>query len=264
MDQASREISNGASSQAASVEEISASLEEMGANIQQSAANARKTAEMADQSASKASKGGKAVGETVEAMKEIASKISIVEEIARQTNLLALNAAIEAARAGDAGKGFAVVASEVRKLAERSQQAAGEISTLSKTSLDVAELAGKLIDEIVPQIQATAELIQEIDASANEQDSGMRQITKAVDTLDSTIQQNAAASEESLAISEGLIDRAASVRETISFFKIDASTVSTQLASNSTTPDTDEKQLDLEAAPEQIEYDSEDDEFESF
>jgi methyl-accepting chemotaxis protein len=156
-------------------------------------------------------------------MKEIATKISIIEEIARQTNLLALNAAIEAARAGEHGKGFAVVASEVRKLAERSQLAAGEIGTLSAHSVMVAETAGEMLGKMVPDIQRTAELVQEISASSREQDSGAGQISKAIQQLDQVIQQNASASEEMASTSEELSSQAEQLKESISFFRIDNS-----------------------------------------
>jgi len=153
-------------------------------------------------------------------MKEIAGKISIIEEIARQTNLLALNAAIEAARAGEHGKGFAVVASEVRKLAERSQTAAGEISKLSRSSVEVAEKAGDMLARIVPDIQKTAELVQEISAGSNEQSIGAEQINKAIQQLDQVIQQNASATEEMASTSEELSSQAEQLQDTISFFKV--------------------------------------------
>ncbi|MBI5559081.1 MAG: PAS domain-containing protein, partial [Deltaproteobacteria bacterium] len=185
-----QEMSQGATEQAASAEEISASMEEMAANIRQNTDNAMQTEKIAVKSSSDAKEGGKAVSETVNAMKQIATKISIIEEIARQTNLLALNAAIEAARAGEHGKGFAVVASEVRKLAERSQSAAGEISKLSTSSVAIAETAGNMLNKMLPDIQKTAELVQEISASSKEQDSGAEQINKAIQQLDQVIQQN--------------------------------------------------------------------------
>jgi methyl-accepting chemotaxis protein len=157
-------------------------------------------------------------------MKEIAGKISIIEEIARQTNLLALNAAIEAARAGEHGKGFAVVASEVRKLAERSQTAAGEINKLSASSVQIAEKAGEMLARIVPDIQKTADLVQEITAASNEQSSGANQINKAIQQLDQVVQQNAAASEEMASTSAELLGQAEQLQNTIAFFRIDGGT----------------------------------------
>lgn len=214
------QIAQGASEQAASAEEISASMEEMTSNIKQNAENALQTDRIAVKSAEDAADGGRAVSETVAAMKEIASKISIIEEIARQTNLLALNAAIEAARAGEHGKGFAVVASEVRKLAERSQTAAAEISKLSVSSVNIAEHAGTLLLKIVPDIQRTAELVQEISAACNEQNSGADQINKAIQQLDQVIQQNSSASEEMASTSEELQSQAGQLTQTIRFFKL--------------------------------------------
>jgi methyl-accepting chemotaxis protein len=216
----SEQLSQGATEQAAAAEEVSSSMEQMGSNIRQNADSALQTEKIAVKSASDAREGGKAVSETVLAMKEIAGKISIIEEIARQTNLLALNAAIEAARAGDHGRGFAVVASEVRKLAERSQTAAAEISKLSTTSVDVAEKAGAMLLQIVPDIQKTAELVQEISAASNEQNSGAEQINKAVQQLDQVIQQNASASEEMASTSEELTSQAERLLEAIAFFNV--------------------------------------------
>jgi len=221
MSSASSQISQGATEQAASAEEASSSMEEMTANIKQNADNANQTEQMAIKAAEDAKEGGKAVIETVAAMKEIAGKISIIEEIARQTNMLALNAAIEAARAGEHGKGFAVVAAEVRKLAERSQGAAREISQLSSSSVEVAEHAGQLLEQIVPTIQRTAELVQEISAASNEQNTGSEQINKAIQQLDQIIQQNAGASEEMASTAEELSSQAEQLQQTISFFKID-------------------------------------------
>jgi methyl-accepting chemotaxis protein len=218
-----QQLSQGATEQAASAEEISSSMEEMTSSIRQNSDNSGQTEKIAMKSAIDARDGGKAVTETVSAMKEIASKISIIEEIARQTNLLALNAAIEAARAGEHGKGFAVVASEVRKLAERSQTAAGEISTLSTHSVMVAEAAGEMLEKMVPDIQRTSELVQEISASSKEQDTGAGQISKAIQQLDSVIQQNASASEEMASTSEELSGQAEQLKDSISFFRIDSS-----------------------------------------
>jgi len=217
----SEEMSQGASEQAAAAEEVSSSMEQMGSNIRQNADNAIQTEKIALKSAADAREGGAAVLQTVVAMKEIAGKINIIEEIARQTNLLALNAAIEAARAGEHGKGFAVVASEVRKLAERSQKAASEISELSSSSVDIAVKAGELLAKMVPDIQKTAELVQEISASSREQDTGAQQINKAVQQLDQVIQQNAGASEEMSSTAEELASQAEQLQSTIAFFKTD-------------------------------------------
>lgn len=216
----SQEMSQGATEQAASVEETSSSMEQMTSNIQQNTDNSMQTEKIASQAANDARKSGDAVKEAVVAMKDIAGKISIIEEIARQTNLLALNAAIEAARAGEHGKGFAVVASEVRKLAERSQNAAGEITELSSTSVVVAEKAGEMLEKLVPDIQKTAELVQEISASSNEQNTGAVQINKALQQLDQIIQQNASASEEMASTSEELSAQAEMLQDIIAFFKV--------------------------------------------
>lgn len=215
-----QQLSQGATEQAASAEEISSSMEEMSSSIKQNSDNSSQTERIAVKSAADAKEGGKAVAETVAAMKEIATKISIIEEIARQTNLLALNAAIEAARAGEHGKGFAVVASEVRKLAERSQSAAGEISDLSSRSVAIAEQAGEMLSHMVPDIQKTAELVQEISASSREQDTGADQISKAIQQLDQVIQQNASASEEMASTSEELSSQAEQLQSSISYFNV--------------------------------------------
>jgi methyl-accepting chemotaxis protein len=215
------QISQGATEQAASAEEVSSSMEQMTSNIMQNADNAQQTEKIAVKSAEDAREGGQAVSETVAAMKEIANKISIIEEIARQTNMLALNAAIEAARAGEHGKGFAVVAAEVRRLAERSQTAAGEINRLSASSVQIAEKAGEMLSRIVPAIQKTADLVQEINAASNEQKNGADQINKAIQQLDQVIQQNAAASEEMASTAEELSSQAEQLQQAMSFFKTD-------------------------------------------
>ncbi len=215
------EMSQGSSEQAGSVEEVSASMEQMVSNIQQNADNAQQTEKIAQKAAEDAREGGKAVVQTVSAMKEIASKITIIEEIARQTNLLALNAAIEAARAGEHGRGFAVVASEVRKLAERSQAAAGEISTLSGTSVQVAEQAGAMLAKLVPDIQRTAELVMEINGSCREQNEGAGQVNKAIQQLDQVVQQNASAAEEMSSTAEQLSSQAEHLQGIMEFFKVD-------------------------------------------
>jgi methyl-accepting chemotaxis protein len=220
MSSGSQQMSQGATEQAASAEEVSSSMEQMVSNIKQNADNAQQTEKIALKAAQDAREGGKAVTETVSAMKEIATKINIIEEIARQTNLLALNAAIEAARAGEHGKGFAVVATEVRKLAERSQTAAAEISKLSASSVDVAEKAGEMLTRIVPDIQKTAELVSEINAASNEQNTGAEQINKAIQQLDQVIQQNASSTEEMASTTEELSSQAEQLQDTIEFFKI--------------------------------------------
>ena len=216
------EMSQGSTAQASAAEEASSAMEEMSANIRQSADNAGQTERIAVQSAGDAQEGGRAVEETVAAMKEIAGKISIIEEIARQTNLLALNAAIEAARAGEHGKGFAVVASEVRKLAERSQAAAAEIGKLSINSVRVAETAGQMLARMVPDIQRTADLVQEISAASREQETGVEQVNQAIQQLNQVTQQNAAASEEMTATSNELSSLAGRLRGDIAFFSVNA------------------------------------------
>ena len=216
----SEQMSQGATEQAASAEEASSSVEEMNATIRQNADNALQTEKIALKSSADAIESGMAVAESVVAMKDIASKISIIEEIARQTNLLALNAAIEAARAGEHGKGFAVVASEVRKLAERSQTAAGQISQLSRSSVEVAEKAGQMLSKLVPDIQKTAELVQEISAASKEQTMGADQINRAIQQLNQVIQQNASAAEELSSTAEELSSQAEQLRNAVSFFKV--------------------------------------------
>lgn len=215
------ELSQGTTEQASSAEQASAAMEQMAANIKQNADNAAQTEKIARQSSKDAEASGDAVGRAVGAMRTIADKISIVQEIARQTDLLALNAAVEAARAGEHGKGFAVVASEVRKLAERSQSAALEISTLSGETVSVATEAGEMLGRLVPDIRRTAELVSEISAACREQDVGAVQINEAIQQLDKVTQQNAGASEEMSATSEELAAQAEELQASINFFKVD-------------------------------------------
>jgi methyl-accepting chemotaxis protein len=222
MSATAQQLSQGATEQSASAEQCTSSMEEMTASIQQNADNAQQTNKIAAKAAADTQASGEAVSRTVSAMKEIAEKISIIEEIARKTDLLALNAAVEAARAGEHGKGFAVVASEVRKLAERSQTAAAEISKLSSGGVSVAEGAGQMLAQLVPDIRKTADLVQEISAASTEQNSGTAQINQAIQQLDQVIQQNAAASEEMASTAEELTSQAEQLQSTIAFFKIDS------------------------------------------
>ncbi|XVJ69424.1 MAG: HAMP domain-containing protein [Rhizobacter sp.] len=218
----SQSLSQSASEQAASVEQTSASLQQMAASVKQNSENANVTDGMANKASKEAGEGGQAVSQTVDAMKSIASKISIIDDIAYQTNLLALNAAIEAARAGEHGKGFAVVAAEVRKLAERSQVAAQEIGTLAGSSVQLAEKAGKLLTDMVPSISKTSELVQEIAAASGEQSDGVSQINSAIGHLNTSTQQNASASEELSATAEEMSAQAAQLQELMSFFQVEA------------------------------------------
>jgi len=213
-------LSQASSEQAASAEEASASVEQMSASINQNTENAKVTDGIAAQASTEAVQGGEAVKETVTAMKSIANKIGIIDDIAYQTNLLALNAAIEAARAGDHGRGFAVVAAEVRKLAERSQVAAQEIGELAESSVSTAEIAGKLLDTIVPSIKLTSDLVQEIAAASEEQSSGAGQINAAMDQLNKITQQNACSAEELAATSEEMSGQAAQLQELMAFFTV--------------------------------------------
>jgi len=219
---AAQNLSSASTEQAANLEETSASIEQLSASVQANAQNAEKANEISRRTAKDAQEGGLAVQETVKAMKRIAEQISIVDDIADQTNLLALNAAIEAARAGEMGKGFAVVAVEVRKLAERSQQAAKEISELASGSVERAEKAGELIDRVVPDIQQTAQLMEEITTACREQSSGAEQVTQAITQLDQVTQQNSSTSEESAASSEELAAQAQNMQSLVARFKIAA------------------------------------------
>nr|AUN37519.1 methyl-accepting chemotaxis protein I [uncultured bacterium] len=221
MSATAQQLSQGASEQAASAEETTSSMEEMSSSIQQNADNAKQTDKIASKAAEDARTGGEAVVRTVTAMRQISEKITIIEEIARKTDLLALNAAVEAARAGEHGKGFAVVASEVRKLAERSQNAAAEISKLTSEGVAVADGAGNLLTKLVPDIRKTAELVQEINAASNEQNTGAAQINKAIQQLDQVIQQNSSASEEMASTAEELSSQAEQLQNSIAFFKLE-------------------------------------------
>ncbi|MCW5719867.1 MAG: MCP four helix bundle domain-containing protein [Devosia sp.] len=223
MSATAEQLSQGATEQASSTEEASASMEEMAATIKQSADNAIQTEKIARQSAADAIASGEAVNNAVTAMQTIAEKIMVVQEIARQTDLLALNAAVEAARAGEHGRGFAVVASEVRKLAERSQAAAAEISTLSGTTVKAAQSAGDMLGKLVPDIQRTAELVEEISAGSREQNAGAAQINTAIQQLDKVTQQNTSAAEEMSSTAEELASQAEQLQAAIAYFRLDAS-----------------------------------------
>jgi len=221
MSATAQQLSQGSTEQAAAAEESTAAMEQMAASVQQNAENARQTDKIASTAAEDAKSGGEAVVRTVEAMKKVAEKINIIEEIARKTDLLALNAAVGAARAGEHGKGFAVVASEVRKLAERSQTAAAEISRLTIDGVKTAEGAGHLLNKLVPDIRKTAELVREISAASSEQSSAAAQVNKAMQQLDQVIQQNATASGEMASTSDELASQAESLQASIRFFKLD-------------------------------------------
>ncbi len=228
-------LAKGASVQAASVEETSASMEQMSASISQNTENAKITDGMAQSAARDAASGGEAVMSTVEAMQKIAERIGVIDDIAYQTNLLALNAAIEAGRAGEHGRGFAVVASEVRKLAERSQVAAQEIGTLALDTVKRAEMAGNMLNEMVPAIRKTADLVQEIAAASAEQNTGVSQINGAISQVSQTLQQNAAASEELSSTSEEMSSQAIRLQESMTYFKLhsDFSSVSVPASTQS-------------------------------
>jgi methyl-accepting chemotaxis protein len=226
VNQTAQALSQASNEQAAGVEETSASVEQMTASIAQNTENAKVTDGMATKSAAEAAEGGEAVKATVLAMKQIAQKIGIIDDIAYQTNLLALNAAIEAARAGVHGKGFAVVAAEVRKLAERSQVAAQEIGTVADSSVEMAERAGRLLDQMVPNIKKTSDLVQEIAAASEEQSSGVGQINSAVGQLNQATQQNASSSEELAATAEEMNSQAEQLQQAMAFFKVEKGAVS--------------------------------------
>jgi len=216
----SQALSQGTSEQAASVEETTSSLEQMSASIRQNAENSRQTEQLAVSGSKEAEESGRTVKQTVVAMKNIAEKVSIIEEIAYQTNLLALNAAIEAARAGEHGRGFAVVATEVRKLAERSQSAAKEISGLAASSVGIAERSGQLLDELVPRIRKTADLVQEVSAASAEQSSGVAQINRAMSQVDQVTQRNASAAEELASTAEEMAAQAEALQQLVSHFRL--------------------------------------------
>ncbi|EAY25688.1 methyl-accepting chemotaxis protein [Microscilla marina ATCC 23134] len=220
MSRSAQNIAEGANSQAASTEEVSVSMEQMLANIEQNTGNSKQTEKMAMNTLKEVETGKDAVVETASSMKNIADKITIINEIARRTDILALNAAVEAARAGEVGKGFAVVAAEVRKLAERSQNAAIEIDTLSKSNVTIAENASKLFNELVPNIQKTTQLVQEINAASLEQSSASTQVNSAIQELNLVMQQNVTGSDELAATSEELSSQANSLKNMISFFKL--------------------------------------------
>ncbi len=265
----SQEMSEGASEQASSAEEVSSSMEQMASNIQQNTDNANQTEKISMQASQDVAKGNEVVGQTVVSMRNIADKISIISEIARQTNILALNAAVEAARAGEHGKGFAVVAEEVRKLASRSQEAAKEIEETSKNSVGVAEESGKMLEQIVPDIQKTAKLVQEISAANNEMSSGAGQVNNAIQQLNQVTQQNAAASEELATSSEELSSQADELKDQVSFFKTGRKQKKSRQETHNhqttrkSTPARDEKQNEQQKGFN-INMDKNEDEFENF
>jgi methyl-accepting chemotaxis protein len=215
-------LSSGATEQAANVEEISSSLEEISASVSSNSSNSKSTDDLAQKTSVKAGEGGESVSQTVDAMKKISQKIALVEDIAYQTNLLALNAAIEAARAGDQGKGFAVVAGEVRKLAEKTQLASQEISSITSNGATLSESAGELIKEIIPMIQETAQLVQEIAKASDEQDIGLSQIASGMNQLNEVTQGLASSSEELAATSDNLNSQAEELKSLVDYFKVDS------------------------------------------
>lgn len=220
MSSTSQEMSQGATEQAANTEEVSSSMEEMASSIQQNTDNARQTEQMSNKTSKEIEISNQKMQQTVTAMKTIAEKVSIISDIAFQTNILALNAAVEAARAGQQGRGFAVVAAEVRKLAERSQKAAAEIDDVSGNSVQIAEEAGKLLAQIVPNILKTADLVREVAAASSEQNEGANQVNNAIQQLNQSTQQNAAASEEMATGSEELASQAEQLKQAVAFFTI--------------------------------------------
>jgi len=247
-------LSESSNVQASNVEEITASLEEIGATISQNAENSKDTDVLAQKSAKQAEDGGSAVKETVEAMKNIADNINLIEDIAYQTNLLALNAAIEAARAGEHGRGFAVVATEVRKLAEKSQLSAKDIGTLAADSVAIAESAGLLLGEIVPNVKTTADLVQDIYSASEQQNAGVQQINSGMEQLNMTTQQNAAASEELASTSQLLSSQAKEMQDALGFFKTETGDSRGEISSSA--DNIDRKNIRNEGQPLKIQGNS--------
>ncbi len=278
--ESSQMLSSGAAEQAASAEEVASSMEEMSSNISQNADNSSQTERIAIKAAEDARESGRIVKEAVDAMNLIATKITIIEEISRNTNLLALNAAIEAARAGEHGKGFAVVASEVRKLAEQSQKAAGEITELAARTVELSQGSGEKLSMLVPDIEKTAHLVEEISAASSEQQGGVNQISQAINQLDETIQSNASSSEELASTSQQLAAQAEQLKLTIQYFKLSRNAVQKKESPDRKEPDQTAHSLPevtvkpelktLEVEPPEanrsgfIETEDNDDDFESF